>query len=1423
MNRTLTTLIPQSESTSLLFRFLIKAVIVISLFITFCVRAKAQNPGPCVNMTCFSSIQVSLDQSGKAYVNPGMVVSGPLNCPPIGWIGWINPQTSLPLPSPTGAGEYNYADCSMIGKTNTIMFKHNYGPTCNTIVKVEDKLPPQIQCKDVTISCLDAVNVPPPVITDNCTSNPTVTFTENFTLLPCGQTGFQAGNATTAWSVMQKNNSNGTVNTQGAPNSVTIVGAKALTFSTMPRYVTAYVATSLTFGTVCFDWMVTGGSPAIDVLYFSINDSCVQLSKTGLMSGKYTSLNIKPGDMIKFEVTSDGDYNFPTAKISNFVFNSTMTGYYTRVWTATDAYGNSANCTQKIYVKKPTFKNVFFPKNYNDVDKPVLACGASTDPKDTGWPLIDDDGNLNTTNDQHVITGSIQGCIKATYVDQVLPTCPGGKTIIRTWTAVEVCGSGVATGTQIIKVYDKVAPIISCPPNVTVSTNGLNCAGSVTLDQPTASDNCSGIATITASSPFGNGFGPFNNVPAGTTIVKYIATDGCGNTASCTMTVTVKDIVPPVPVAVAKLNVSLTLGGQATVSVNSIDQGSVDNCCLDKKEIRRMDEPNAPFGQTIKLTCADVGKVVMVILKVTDCAGNTNTGMSEICAQDKLPPNFISCPQNVTVNCGTNTDNLTSFGAPNVVDNCNFTLLYEENKNINGMCGIGTIERKWTATDNGGLSATCVQIITVANSTPWNTSNSKIVWPQDYKALACSSTGTGLNPDQLSFPYNQPSFKDVACGSPVANFSDQVFTTGLNSTAGCFKILRTWTVIDWCSHKPNISATIGKWTYIQSIDVVDNQVPDLKTPKDTLILAQDKTCGSTFVKLPLSTATDCSPNVSITNTFNNGGADASGTYPYGTTTVKYFAKDNCGNVTAKEIKVTVKDGKKPTPVCKVGLSTTFMAMNGTGMAMFGPKLFDAGSYDNCTLNSKLKFSFSANVADTIKMYPCDSIGYRKIQLWATDESGNKDFCTTFMIIDDNSLLCKTTAVQMANVAGEVMTEKKDMVNHVMIKASAQSIIPIYTNSSGKFLFTSLPLGNNLKIWAEKDTNPRNGVSTYDLYLIQRHILGSQPFTSPYQWIAGDVNKSGALTTSDLTELRKVILNQLPTFTNNTSWRFVDMAYKFKNANPLTDPFPESINIASGSPTITNKDFVAVKIGDVSGNASPVGIATNEALPRSSASMSILLADKLLKAGETVTIPMKVSGFEDLAGMQLTYEFDVHSLQFTGLEKGKLTNVNDQNFGFMYLNDGLISYAFANEKQQNLSENETMFSFTFKVLKDVRLSEVLQINNKLTTVEAYSIDGTAVALDLKFNNKNVDNQTFNLYQNQPNPFRGLTNIAFDLPTDSETMLTIFDANGKTIQVLGGQYKKGYNEIQVNVNALSAGMYYYQLRADKNIATKKMIIW
>ena len=125
----------------------------------------------------------------------------------------------------------------------------------------------------------------------------------------------------------------------------------------------------------------------------------------------------------------------------------------------------------------------------------------------------------------------------------------------------------------------------------------------------------------------------------------------------------------------------------------------------------------------------------------------------------------------------------------------------------------------------------------------------------------------------------------------------------------------------------------------------------------------------------------------------------------------------------------------------------------------------------------------------------------------------------------------------------------------------------------------------ITVTPSKDNDHINGVSTLDLVLMTYHILGLQILDSPYKMIAADVNNDGKITTSDIIGARFLILNMTPSFTNNTSWRFIPADYEFSNPqNPWGGEIPE-YNYMLDIP-VTEFDYIAIKVGDVNGTAIP---------------------------------------------------------------------------------------------------------------------------------------------------------------------------------------------------------------------------------------------
>ena len=255
----------------------------------------------------------------------------------------------------------------------------------------------------------------------------------------------------------------------------------------------------------------------------------------------------------------------------------------TRTWTATDDAGNEKTCTQYIYIQKVDGSYIEFPENLDGIDEPALACqNADTDPSNTGYP---------TLYGRDIESGDL--CkLSIDYQDLELESCGGGYKIIRTWTILDWCTSDIYSHQQVIKVADNTPPVISCPSIPDIGTTTTSCSGNVNLPPASISDVCSGY-TVTTETPNGtlnsNG-GLVYGLPLGDHEITYTATDECGNSSSCSVTITVVDNIPPAAICDQHTNVSLLADGTVTVYAQTFDDGSHDNCELVNMEVRRMSD-----------------------------------------------------------------------------------------------------------------------------------------------------------------------------------------------------------------------------------------------------------------------------------------------------------------------------------------------------------------------------------------------------------------------------------------------------------------------------------------------------------------------------------------------------------------------------------------------------------------------------------------------------------------------------------------------------------------------------------------------------------------------------------------------------------------------------------------------------------------
>ena len=109
----------------------------------------------------------------------------------------------------------------------------------------------------------------------------------------------------------------------------------------------------------------------------------------------------------------------------------------------------------------------------------------------------------------------------------------------------------------------------------------------------------------------------------------------------------------------------------------------------------------------------------------------------------------------------------------------------------------------------------------------------------------------------------------------------------------------------------------------------------------------------------------------------------------------------------------------------------------------------------------------------------------------------------------------------------------------------------------------------------------------------------------------------------------------------------------------------------------------------------------------------------------------------------------------------------------------------------------------------------ETNSLYSTSEAVRIIPTST-VTLK-----AENQGYYLNQNYPNPFTSSTKITFEIPEREHVVLTVFGLDGKVVQqLLDAEMEKGTHSVDFSVENLKSGIYYFQLKTNEFMASKKM---
>jgi hypothetical protein len=577
-------------------------------------------------------------------------------------------------------------------------------------------------------------------------------------------------------------------------------------------------------------------------------------------------------------------------------------------------------------------------------------------------------------------------------------------------------------------------------------------------------------------------------------------------------------------------------------------------------------------------------------------------------------------------------------------------------------------------------------------------------------------------------------------------------------------------------------------------------------------------------------------NSDFTIDIQAGGDTVSGNFPKGIHEITWRATDNCGKLAQCTYQFEVKDCQPPNLLCINGLTQQLSAPLCEGT--FFASQFILSLSDNCTPTNQIELGIRKvgtgtgfPTTNSVTFGKCDK-GLNLVEVWARDANGIANNCGNYVLVqDDNSdCVCNNDADIYLN--GCAQTGGGQKINEFRLKAKLETLpgatTPLTKNYSRKIVdscFTGhldkIPFGNSYKavIEGENKLGHLVGVTTFDLVLISKHILGTEPFTSVYQTVAADVNKSNSVTTFDIVETRKLILGIYDTFPLVPAWRFsrpVADPSQVANFAAVKDTYQITLHNLVDDVTLNGFHFVGIKYGDVNGTASLQG----EADERFNAPPVVLHAPDLwLQAGEEISLPFSLNDEKFLEGWQVALTADPNLIQITGVE-----GLSPDNY---HLNGNTLRLLWADGSGRSFDRDEVLFLLKIKALQPVQVSSALRTDPEVLRPEAYSNASVNSAdrhpLGVVFGAQSPAGEAV-FYAPRPNPFSQETVFEVMLAQPGEALLEVFDLTGRLVHSRSTQLDAGLQVMRLSAEDMRAnGVFAYRVSVGSSVAQGRVVCY
>ena len=369
---------------------------------------------------------------------------------------------------------------------------------------------------------------------------------------------------------------------------------------------------------------------------------------------------------------------------------------------------------------------------------------------------------------------------------RVASTVDVGHSIPVTLTASDVNGNS-STTTAFISVFDKIAPMISCPPEVSVIATGA--VGSVVnYDTPVGTDNCSApMTTIIAGLESGATF------PIGITTVTHKVTDLTGLTAECSFNVTVTGLAP-------------VIACPENITVNTTTNQCDAIAHFEALEHTAIPASIVTYSQNSGTTFP-IG--VTTVNAIATNAVGTSACSFTVTIEDNEKP-VISCPTPLSIPtdlgvCGA----ITKFEVTST-DNCSSKVAFTSGLPSGSTFPVGITTNVYTATDAAGNTSTCSFTVEVKDN--------------EKPAITCPiaiSTSRNTNPGLCTYSVMGNELNATAkdnCGITKLTYALSGATTGSGNSLKDVKLYPGTTTVTWTTSDAAGNTTICLFTVVISDD-----------------------------------------------------------------------------------------------------------------------------------------------------------------------------------------------------------------------------------------------------------------------------------------------------------------------------------------------------------------------------------------------------------------------------------------------------------------------------------------------------------------------------------------------------------------------------------------------------------------------------